>query len=100
LRAGPFDIGRAYTLETLAALSAEGRLAEALMPAAELLPEFPAESVDDTAAAMIRQGRDFRTSPFRVRSGARYVRAIGQSGELIAIGEMKLPNLYHPMLVL
>jgi len=100
LRAGPFDIARAYTLDALAALSAENRLAEALLPAADLLPEFPAEIVDDTVAAMIRHGRDFRTSPFRVKSGARYVRAIGQGGELIAIGEMKLPNLYHPMLVL
>lgn len=100
LRAGPFDIAKAHTLEALAAMSAEGRLQEALLPAAELLPEFPAERVDDTIAGMIRQGRDFRVSPFRVRSGARYVRAIGQGGELIAIGEMKLPNLYHPMLVL
>lgn len=100
LRAGPFDIAKAHTLEALAELSAEGRLAEALLPAAELLPEFPAERVDDTVAGMIRQGRDFRTSPFRVKSGARYVRAIGQGGELVAIGEMKLPNLYHPMLVL
>ncbi|MBM3754182.1 MAG: tRNA pseudouridine(55) synthase TruB [Acidobacteria bacterium] len=100
LRAGSFDIAKAYTLDALAALSAENRLAEALLPSADLLPEFPAEIVDDTVAAMIRHGRDFRTSPFRVKSGARYVRAIGQGGELIAIGEMKLPNLYHPMLVL
>jgi hypothetical protein len=28
------------------------------------------------------------------------VKAVGQHGELIAIGEAKLPNLYHPMLVL
>ena len=69
-------------------------------PAAEMLPEFPCEFVDTLTTTFIRQGRDFRTSPFRVRPGARYVKAVGQHGELIAIGEAKLPNLYHPMLVL
>jgi hypothetical protein len=34
-----------------------------------------------------------------VRSGTRYVKAVNPSGELIAIAEMKLPNLYHPFVV-
>ena len=56
--------------------------------------------VDNVTAGQISHGRDFRVSPFRVRRGARYVKAVTQSGELIAIGEAKLPNLYHPVLVL
>lgn len=99
-RAGAFDISRARTLEELAAMAAEGRFAEALIPAVDLLPEFPIERVDLPTAGQIRQGRDFRVSPFRVRMGAPFVRAVGEDGELVAIGEMKLPNLYHPMLVL
>jgi tRNA pseudouridine55 synthase len=65
-----------------------------------LLPEFPTEIVDAPSAAQIRQGRDFRTSPFRADAGARYIKAVTRAGELIAIGEAVLPHLYHPMLVL
>mgnify|MGYP005850455007 CR=1 FL=1 len=99
-RSGEFTIEQARTLEELAALAAEGRLEEALVPASHLLPDFPSERVDDLTAGQIRQGRDFRVSPFRVQKGARYVKAIDSAGALLAIGELKLPNLYHPMLVL
>lgn len=97
---GDFTIANARTMEQLEALAKEGRLQEALLPAAELLPEFPSERVDSTTAGQIRQGRDFRTSPFRVRQGTRYVKAIAEDGILVAIGEARLPNLYHPILVL
>jgi tRNA pseudouridine55 synthase len=97
---GGFDLHLARTLEHLAELSAAGRLGEALIPAAELLPEFPTELVDPTTASFIRQGRDFRVSPFRVSGTAKYVKAVSQDGELLAIGEAKLPNVYHPILVL
>lgn len=99
-RAGSFRIEQAHSIGQLLQLSEEGRLAEALIPAADLLPDFPSERVDMATAAAIRQGRDFRVSPFRVRSGAPFVRAVGEGGDLIAIGEMRLPNLYHPMLVM
>jgi tRNA pseudouridine55 synthase len=99
-RAGDFSIEHARSLEQLEALLAEDRFIEAYIPAAEMLPEFPTEFVDTLAITFIRQGRDFRVSPFRVRPGSRYVKAVGQHGELIAIGEAKLPNLYHPILVL
>jgi tRNA pseudouridine55 synthase len=72
----------------------------ALIPASALLPEFPAERVDEVTAGFIRQGRDFRVNPFRVRQGAPYVRAVDGGGALVAIGEIRLPNLYHPFLVL
>ena len=97
---GPFELRQARTLEELAALSAEGRMAEALIPAADLLPEFPSQQVDSITEAQIRQGRDFRVNPFRMLQGSRFVRAMSEEGALIAIGEATLPNVYHPVLVL
>lgn len=97
---GDFNIERARTLEELAAMASEDRLQEGLIPAAELLPAFPAELVDAITAGHIRNGRDFRVSPFQAREGARYVKAVTPQGELVAIGEARLPNVYHPVLVL
>jgi tRNA pseudouridine55 synthase len=100
LASGHFNLEQARTLDELGALAAEGRLGEALVPAARLLPDFPSEPVDPVTATQIRQGRDFRVSPFRVHKGARYVKAIGPGGDLLAVGEARLPSVYHPILVL
>jgi len=100
IASGDFNIERARTLEELATLAHEGRLQEALIPAAELLPAFPAELVDAITAGHIRNGRDFRVSPFQAREGTRYVKAVTPQGELVAIGEARLPHVYHPVLVL
>ena len=97
---GDFTIEDARTLDELGELAAEGRLADALIPSAKLLPAFPAEMVDALTVGRIRQGRDFHVSPFRVRPGSQYVKAVSHEGELVAVGEMKLPNIYHPVLVL
>ena len=97
---GDFKIEDARTLEQLAELSATGRLSKALIPASNMLPNFPAETVDLITEGQIRNGRDFRVSPFRAGSGARYVKAITATGELVAIGEARMPHLYHPVLVL
>ncbi len=97
---GDFRVGQAFTLEQLAALAAEDRLGEALIPPAELLPHFSAQIVDEVTAGRIRQGRDFAVSPFRLNRESRFVKAIAPSGELIAIGELRLPNLCHPSVVL
>ena len=75
-------------------------MAEALIPAAQLIPKFPAQTVDRITAGQIRQGRDFRASPFRAAKDSRYIKAISDEGDLIAIGEIRLPNLYHPIIVL
>ena len=99
-RIGNFAIEQARTIEELQRLAAAGRLADAIVPAAELLPGFPAEHFDAGAEAQIRQGREFRTSPFVVRPGAPFVKALSYSGELIAIGQLRAPNLYHPSTVL
>jgi len=100
IRSGAFTIEQARTIAQLEELAGEDRMIEAIIPAAEMLPEFPTEFVDTLAITFIRQGRDFAVSPFHVRQGSRYVKAVGQHGELVAIGEVKLPNLYHPVLVL
>ncbi len=99
-RSGDFDIASARTLDELGALQEAGRLQEALIPAAELLPDIPVEIVDALTIGRIRQGREFHVSPFRVRDTAKYVKAVSIEGELIAIGQPKLPNVYHPFLVL
>jgi tRNA pseudouridine55 synthase len=100
IQSGSFTIEEARTLDQLAELAAEKRLAEAIVPAGRLLPQFPIEYVDQSVEAHIRQGRDFRTSPFVVQAGAPFVKALSYSGELIAIGELKFPNSYHPSIVL
>jgi tRNA pseudouridine55 synthase len=103
IASGDFKIESARTLEQLAELAKADSLTEALIPAAQLLPEFPVETVDAITATQIRNGRDFRTSPFQARqsgSAARYVKAVSQHGDLVAIGEARLPHLYHPVLVL
>src|SRR5262249_10302462 len=63
---GDFAIDKARTLEELSGLCDAGRLIEVLIPAAQLLPDFPAELVDSITAGQIRNGRDFRVSPFQV----------------------------------
>ena len=97
---GPFLLAQARTIEQLTELSVDGRMAEALIPAAELLPEFPSQQVDAITEAQIRQGRDFHINPFRMLQGSQYVKAMSETGALIAIGEAALPNIYHPVLVL
>jgi tRNA pseudouridine55 synthase len=99
MASGDFKIEQARTLEDLAELAKEDRLREALIPAAQLLPAFPAELVDAVTAGQIRNGRDFRVSPFQPHVDSRYVKAVSGQGELIAIGEMRLPHVYHPVLV-
>jgi tRNA pseudouridine55 synthase len=100
IASGEFRVDQARTIAELQELSDEGRLDQALIPAAELLPDFPSEAVDDLTAGQIRQGRDFRVSPFRVGPEAKFVKAIEPNGRLVAIGAAKMPHLYHPVLVL
>ncbi len=97
---GEFDLRCARTLDEVRSLAADGRLGEVVLPARTLLPHFPTAYVDLTTETQIRQGREFRTSPFVVKPGAPFVKAVCHSGELIAIGELKFPNVYHPSVVL
>jgi tRNA pseudouridine55 synthase len=97
---GPFRIEHAHTLEHLQELKNAGRLDEALVKPPDLLPDFPPVFVDDTTVRQIRQGRDFTVSAFRVNQGAEHVKAIGPEGDLIAIGRVALPHVYHPIVVM
>jgi tRNA pseudouridine55 synthase len=97
---GDFRIEQAHTLPDLQRLSDEGRLTEALLPAAELLPDFPPVYVDAETEGFIRQGRDFHASPFRKNPGTQFVKAMTGQNTLLAIGELKMPHVYHPVLVL
>jgi tRNA pseudouridine55 synthase len=96
---GPFQLSDSFTLERLQELKDEGRLAEAVLPAPSLLPQFPAVFVDDITLLHIRQGRNFNVSPFRVNAGTSHVKAIGPDGRLAAVGAIVLPNVYHPDVV-
>lgn len=96
---GSFTLAQARTLEELQALKADGRLHEALLPMAELLPQFPAVFIDDLTVRQVRQGRDFSVSAFRANAGAEHVKAIGPDGSLVAIGCIALPHVYHPVVV-
>jgi tRNA pseudouridine55 synthase len=99
-QAGEFKIEDAWTMDSLTELARAGRLSDAVTPAARMLAHMPAEYFDVAVETQIRQGRDFRTSPFVVPSGSPMVKALSYSGELIAIGQLKIPNLYHPGTVL
>ena len=100
LASGEFEIGQARTLAQLEALAADERLMDALVPSAQMLPGFPSVFVDELTATHIRNGRNFPASPFRSPSSSRHVKAVTREGEVVAIGELVLPNLYHPIVVL
>jgi tRNA pseudouridine55 synthase len=97
---GEFEIHQARTLAQLESLAAEERLLDALVPPANMLPGFPGVYVDELTVAHIRNGRNFNASPFRSQPASRFVKAIARQGELVAIGEAVLPNIYHPIVVL
>ena len=94
-QAGSFGIDQAHTLEELAALAQTNRLSDAFIPAPGLLSHIPCERLPEGVEAQIRQGRQFRTSPFVVPPGAPLVRALSRSGDLVAIGKLVIPNHYQ-----
>ncbi|MCU1236387.1 MAG: tRNA pseudouridine synthase [Candidatus Solibacter sp.] len=100
LASGEFEIDQARTLEQLESLASEERLVDAIVPAGKMLPGFTSVFVDDLTVAQIRNGRDFPASPFRSQPAAKYVKAVDRAGALIAIGEVVVPNLYHPIVVI
>jgi tRNA pseudouridine55 synthase len=96
---GEFDLGLAHTFQELEALREQGRMEEAFVPAERLLPEMPVRRVDAETVVRIGRGQDFRVSGFGPEPAARRVKAVGPAGDLIAIGEVRLPNVYHPIVV-
>lgn len=99
-KVGDFTLDEARTIDELEALGEDGRLEEAWIPAAELLPEFPVEHVDIEQAVRIRHGQEFRVSPFGPCSDARLVKAVDREGTLLCIGKAIGPRMFHPSIVL
>ncbi len=97
---GEFELERARTLEQLESLAKDERLLDALVAPAEMLPGVPSVFVDELTVTQIRNGRNFPASPFRSQPASKYVKAVERQGDLVAIGEIVLPNLYHPVVVL
>jgi tRNA pseudouridine55 synthase len=100
LASGEFELEQARTISQLESLAADEGLIGALVPASKMLPGLPAVIVDDLTATQIRNGRNFPASPFRAQPASRRVKALTREGELVAIGEAVLPNLYHPIVVM
>jgi tRNA pseudouridine55 synthase len=100
LASGEFDLHQARTIEQLESLAKDERLLDALVPPAKMLPGLPGVFVDDLTVTQIRNGRNFPASPFRSQPASKYVKAVDRQGDLVAIGEAVLPNLYHPVVVL
>ena len=96
---GEFDVSMARTFEDLEQYKAAGKIEQAFVDPSELLPEIPAQRVDENAATRILHGRDFQILAFPSGLSARRVKAIGPDGRLLAIGELKLPQTYHPIIV-
>lgn len=96
---GEFEAGMARTLGELEELAEKGELEDALAPPTLILPEIPARRVDQNAAGRIAHGRDFQVAVHSNDPPARRVKAIGPDGRLLAIGEIKLPHTYHPIIV-
>jgi tRNA pseudouridine55 synthase len=99
LASGEFELDQARTIAQLESLAAEERLIDALVPAAKMLPGFPSVYADERVTAQIRQGRNFPASAFRSQPASKFVKAVSREGDLVAIGEAVLPNLYHPVVV-
>lgn len=100
LASAEFTLQQARTVPQLQELASENRLGEFLIPTANMLPGFPSIYLEMLTAGQVRQGRNFPVSPFRERQGTQYLKALSSDGDLIAIGEAVLPNLYHPAVVL
>ena len=97
---GEFTTGESRTIEQLSELADQGRFEEAIIPGRRLLPGVPAETCDDVTVGQIRHGREFRISPFRGVGEPALVKALSTRGELVAVGQILMPNVYRPVLVL
>ncbi|MGH9508252.1 MAG: tRNA pseudouridine(55) synthase TruB [Terriglobales bacterium] len=106
-RCGEFTLARAVTLDQLAAALcpagvpvAPGARAAALggiaLPAAELLPEFPAVTASPDAAHRLRQGRTANLPEF---SKTLTIRVFLPDGVLLAIARRVAGSLFQPQIV-
>lgn len=97
LASGEFREGGAVTLERLRELQEAGRASEALLPADQLLPEFPPYRLPPAVVNDVMHGRDFRTYP---PLSAPRIKVLAPNGQLLAIAERATAGFYHPSVVL
>ena len=93
---GEFSLEDAHTLEDLEAATRNGQVEELFIHPRKLLPEFPAVTADDEAAAHIRNGRTINLPEF---SRARQVKVFLGQRELIAIATRVAGTLFHAKIV-
>jgi tRNA pseudouridine55 synthase len=94
---GEFRADVAVTLERLAELQADGRVAEAMVAVETMLPEFPCYKVPPMLVGAVLSGRDFRTVP---PVNAPRVKVLSHEGRLLAIADRKDMGFFHPSIVL
>ena len=109
-RSGPFAIDRLLDWADVEGASAQA-LQDGLIPAAEMLPEWPAAVVDDDGAAAVDNGRiiepgwinERRAGALTGEGGggeAGWVRVLNADGRMLAAGEMVPGGLVQPRIVL
>jgi tRNA pseudouridine55 synthase len=86
---GEFTLAHAHSLENI-------DISAALIPLEALVPQFPTIVAGEELAGYIRQGRVFQAAGFE----AEHVKAVTESGQLLAICDRAGVELYHPSLVL
>ncbi len=94
---GEFLDEQAVTLERLAELVAENRVAEALVPAEKMLPEIPCYKVPPMVVPAVLSGRDFRTVP---PMNSPVIKVLSHEGKLIAMADRADMGFFHPSIVL
>jgi len=109
---GEFALGQAITLEELEAAAREDRLAQVLVPLADLLPEMPRAVVNAMLEGKVRNGARIELNDSQIESGSGggaagggpgkplRLRVFNQANQLIAIAEVVVPRVYRPIVVL
>ena len=92
-----FELAEAHTLEELQQAVAAGSAEELFVHPRKLLPQFPAVTATDEAAALIRSGRAINLLEL---SRARQVKVFQGQTDLIAIATRVAGTLFHPKIVL
>jgi tRNA pseudouridine55 synthase len=115
---GEFTLDRAAKLEDLQRASAEGNLAQYIIPLERLLPELPSAIVPPLLERRVRHGSKFTVQLAQIQPGRLSVaqgatvelnsgewkparlRVFSQQDRLIAIAEAVVPRTYQPVVVL
>lgn len=92
-----FNLEDARSLEQAEAAAKNGQIEEMFIHPRKLLPQFPAVTASEEAAAQIRHGRAVNLPEF---SGARMVKVFCGQRDLIAIAARVAGTLFQPKIVL